>query len=113
MVVAVGASALSLWSAWNPGYYYLARAAVFMFIGAVASYLVVKERGGRHGLTASLLYVTVLFSIAIAVELVTASPDPIETTSTWYTPLALLFLAAAAISAVATGSKGTSESREP
>ena len=43
MVVAVGASALSLWSAWNPGYYYLARAAVFMFIGAVASYLVVKD----------------------------------------------------------------------
>lgn len=113
MVAAVGAAALSLWSAWNTGYHYLTRAALFAFIGAVASYLVVKERGGRLGLTASLVYVTVLLAIAIAVELVTSSPDQTESISTWYTPLALLFLAAAAISAVATRSKGTSGPREP
>jgi hypothetical protein len=113
MVVAVGAAALSLWSAWNPGYYYLTRAAVFALVGAGASYLLVKEGGGRYALPVSLLYVTMLIGIAFAVELATAPPNQTESINIWYRPLALLFLTAAVISAVAAKVRGTSRPREP
>jgi peptidoglycan/LPS O-acetylase OafA/YrhL len=113
VIVAVVAAARSLGSAWNPGYYYLTRAAVFALIGAGASNLLVKERGGRHGLTVALLYVTVLLGIVLAVESVTAPPNQIESVDIWYWPLALLFLIAAVISAVTTMLKGSSVPGEP
>lgn len=97
--LAIASAALALWSAWNPGYYYLGRAAVFTLIGAGASYAWIRDRNRGYALAVSLLYVTLVLGIAIAEEEITAPANQTESINIWYMPLAALFLTATAIAA--------------
>lgn len=96
--LAIASAALALWSAWNPGYYYLGRAALFTLIGAGASFAWIRDRNGRYALAVSLLYVTFVLGIAIAEE-ITAPANETESINIWYMPLAALFLIAATTAA--------------
>jgi uncharacterized membrane protein (DUF485 family) len=98
--LAIAFAALALWSAWNPGYYYLGRATVLTLIGAGASYAWIRDRNRRYALAASLLYVTLVVGIAFAEEEITAPASQTESINVWYVLLAALFLIATAIAAV-------------
>jgi len=107
ILVVIGSTTLALWSAWNPGYYYLTRAAVFTGIGAGAAYLMTRDRNSRYALTAALFYVTLVLGISIAREMVTASSNQAESISVWYVPMFVVFLFAGVITAAAAGSRSS------
>lgn len=67
-VIAIGCRALALWKLWNPGYYYLGRAALFSLAGAAAVYLWLGGRQGRLALASSCLYLALILIIAAAAE---------------------------------------------
>lgn len=98
--MAVGAAALALWSAWNPGYYYLTRAALFTLIGAGATFAWLRDRHRRYAVAASLLYVTLVLNIAIVEEWITVPTNQIESVNILFVPLAALFLAGTAVAAL-------------
>ena len=96
---AVGCAALALWSAWNPGYYYLARAAALTLVGAGCSTLLVRDRRGGYALVAALLYAALVLGIAAAGEVIGFQAGEVESKANFYVPLAAL--AAAIATAVA------------
>jgi len=104
-LVAIGSTTLALWSAWNPGYYYLTRAAVLTVMGAGAAYLMTRDRNSRYALTAALFYVTLVIGISIAQEMLTAPSNETESISIWYVPIFVVFLLASVITAAAAGSR--------
>lgn len=104
---ALGLAVLALWSAWNPGYYYLARAAVFTMMGAGAVYLWARALGrGRYAVTGGLLYATIVLSVAVVKVELTALPGQVESINVVLIPLAAAFLLATVVGAV-TARKGS------
>lgn len=97
--LAIVFAALAFWSAWNPGYYYLVRAAVFTLVGAGAFYAWVRDLNRNYAVAASLLYVTLILGIAIAEEWITAPANQTESINIWYMPLAAAFLIATGVAA--------------
>jgi uncharacterized membrane protein (DUF485 family) len=99
-IVAIGSAALGLWSLWNPGYYYLGRATLFILIGAGAVYLWMGHRHRRYAFAASFVYVALLLVIAAVGEWIAAPVYQVESLSLMLLPLAAVFLAAAILTAV-------------
>lgn len=98
-VIAIGSGALALWSLWNPGYYYLGRAALFCLVGAGAVYLWLGARQGRYALATSCLYVAIILMITVAEEWITAASGQVESINLVLMPLTVLFLATAIFAA--------------
>lgn len=98
--LSIGSGALALWSALNPGYYYLGRAALFTIIGAGAIYMTLGGRFGRYRLAAALVYVTLVSTAAIAMEFIASPPDQVESINVLYLPIAVLSGIASVLTAV-------------
>jgi hypothetical protein len=99
-VLALVFAVLALWSSWNPGYHYLTRAAGFTVLGAGAIYLWMRKRNRRYSLAVVFTYVTAVLAIGVLVEWLTAPANQTESVNLWYTPLLVVFMLAAAVSAV-------------
>lgn len=98
-VIAIGSGALALWSLWNPGFYYLGRAALFSLVGAGAVYLWLGGRQGRYALATSCLYLALILMIAVAAEWITAPSGQVESVNIVLLPLTVLFIASAIFTA--------------
>lgn len=87
---------LAVWSALNPGYYYLGRAALFIVLGATCAYIAAKPLTPRQAPTLSLLYVAVVLSVAAVIEVASSPAGQVESLSVFLVPLILTTTVAAA-----------------
>ncbi len=88
--------ALAMWSALNPGFYYLERAGLFIVLGAVCTYLAAKPLSPRQAPTLALLYVAVVLAVTAVIDVTSAPAGQVESLSMFLVPLILIAALAAA-----------------